>query len=141
MTRRAFTLIEVVIAMGLVSFAVLTTVALLSVGNDTNKRARDDGFAAQIAANEFSRLRSLSAATFPSPIPSPGPASLPSRFFNSDMKETSAAAQATYELRVTYFAAPSGTADAIFNAEVRNPPQATNPTVFLFTSLMNVPTP
>ena len=84
---RSFSLVEVVLAIGIVGFSVLATVALLSVGNDANKRARDEGFAAQIAANEFARLRSLSAVTFPSPIP----ATLPPQFFDSDMKEAPSA--------------------------------------------------
>ena len=42
-----FSLVEVVLAIGVVSFAVLATVGLLSVAGDTNKRAKDEGSAAQ----------------------------------------------------------------------------------------------
>src|ERR1700704_6628464 len=59
----AFSLVEVVIAMGIVSFSVLATVGLLSVASNTNKNARDEGFAARLASNEFERLRSLSSSS------------------------------------------------------------------------------
>ena len=134
---QSFSLVEVVLAIGIVSFSVLASVGLLSVGNDTNKRARDEGFAAQIAANEFSRIRSLGAATFPSSIPT----TFPARFFDGDMKETTTTAQAAYELRVDLVVAPGGTADAVLNAEVRYPPQSTNPNIIRFTTLIAVPTP
>ena len=134
-TVRSFSLVEVVLAIGIVSFSVLATVGLLAVGNDTNKRARDESFAAQIAANEFERIRSLPLATFPPTIP----ASLPPRFFDGDMKETTSAAQAAYELRIEFVAAPAGTADAIVNAEIRNPPQSANPNVIRFTTLVGTP--
>ena len=63
--RSGFSLVEVVLAIGLVSFSVLATVGLLSVGNDTNRQAREEMFAAQIAANQFERVRSLGAINFP----------------------------------------------------------------------------
>lgn len=133
----AFSLVEVVLAIGVVGFSVLATVGLLSVGNDTNKRARDEGFAAQIAANEFERIRSLGPGVFP-----PTPGSLPIRYFDSDMKVVATAAVATYELRVDFLAAPVGTADAVVNAEVRYPPPpVANPNIVRFTSLVRVPDP
>src|SRR3954454_8572837 len=61
----AFSLIEVVAAIGIVSFAVLATFGLLSVANDTSRNARDEGLAARLAANEFARIRSLGAGNFP----------------------------------------------------------------------------
>jgi uncharacterized protein (TIGR02598 family) len=137
MTRRpikAFSLVEVVLAIGILGFAVLATIGLLSVGHDTNKRARDEGFAAQIAANEFERIRSLSAASFPATA-----GSLPSRYFDSEMKEISSNARALYELRVDFSVAPNGTADWVVNAEVRNLPQAANPTINRFTILVRSP--
>src|SRR4051794_37320450 len=63
--RLAFSLVEVVAAIGIVSFAVLATFGLLSVANDTSKNARDEGLAARLAANEFNRIRSLSTGNFP----------------------------------------------------------------------------
>ena len=136
-TVRGFSLVEVVLAIGIVSFSVLATVGLLAVGNDTNKRARDEGFAAQIAANEFERIRSLGVASFPTPIP----ATLPARFFDSDLKEVAAAAQAAYELQVSLVVAPAGTGDSVLNAEVRYPPQSANPNVIHFTTVVVTPGP
>ena len=46
-----FSLVEVVLAIGIVSFAVLSTFGLLSVATDTNKRARDEQSAAQLVEN------------------------------------------------------------------------------------------
>ena len=135
--RSGFSLVEVVLAVGIVSTSVLATVALLAVGNDTNKRARDEGFAAQIAANEFQRIRSLDSATFPTTIPG----SLPPRFYDGDIKEIAASAQAAYELRVDLLVAPPGTSDVVLNAEVRYPPQAASPNISRFTALINIPTP
>lgn len=132
---KGFSLVEVVIAIGIVGFSVLATVGLLSVGNDTNKRARDEGFAAQIAANEFERIRSLSLLSFPATIP----ATLSARYFDSDMKEIAAATGAAYEMRVDFATAPDGTADAVVNAEVRYPPQSANPIVSRFTTLVRRP--
>ena len=131
-----FSLVEVVVAIGLVSFSVLTTFGLLSVANDTNKKARDEGFAARLAANEFDRIRSINA-NFPTTyIP---------RYYDSNLKDLgqTKGPSAVYEFRLTFAAAPSGTADTLVNAEVRFPAGATaaNQTVFRFTTLMNIPTP
>src|SRR3954469_4478479 len=65
MKTRAFSLVEVVLAIGVVSFAVLATFGLLSVANDTSKNARDEGLAARLAANEFARMRSLGTGNPP----------------------------------------------------------------------------
>jgi uncharacterized protein (TIGR02598 family) len=134
---QGFSLVEVVLAIGIVSFSVLATVGLLSVGNDTNKRARDEGFAAQIAANEFQRIRSLGASVFPATIPT----TLPARYFDADMKEVAAAANGIYELRIDLATAPPGTADAVVNAEVRYPAQSANPNIVRFTTLVRKPDP
>ncbi|MBA2432544.1 MAG: prepilin-type N-terminal cleavage/methylation domain-containing protein, partial [Chthoniobacterales bacterium] len=40
--KGGFSLVEVVVAMGIVSFSVLATVGLLSVANDTNRRSREE---------------------------------------------------------------------------------------------------
>ena len=61
---RSFSLVEVVLAIGIVSFSVLATVGLLAVGNETNKRARDEGFAAQIAATSLSGFARLVSPPF-----------------------------------------------------------------------------
>lgn len=134
--RCAFSLVEVVLAMGIVSFSVLATVGLLSVATDTNRRSRDETFAAQLAANEFERMRSLSAANFPT-------STYNTRYFDSNLKEVgSGDITAVYEFGVTISPAPSpAPADLIFNAEVRYPAKAPNQNKVLFTTLMNIPKP
>ena len=135
--RIAFSLVEVVLAIGIVSFSVLVTFGLLSVANDTNKKARDEGLAARLAANEFDRIRSLSSANFPS--------SYTTRYYDTDLRDlgTSKTANAVYEFNVTFATPPSGTTDTLLNAEVRYPANApaANQNIFRFTGLMNIPTP
>ena len=141
-TAAGFSLVEVVTAMGIVSFAVLATFGLLSVANDTSKNARDEGLAARLAANEFSRLRSLST-NFPERYDT--------RFFDESLtdrgtvKQTALGQGAKYEFRIQspFPAAPDGTGDYLLNAEVRFPIAARedNQTVYRFTAIVNNPAP
>ncbi len=131
----SFSLVEVVLALGIVSFSVLATVGLLSVANETNKRSRDEAFSAQLAANEFERLRSLSATNFPT--------ATYSRYYDASLTEVPQAS-AVYELQII----PSTTttanaADLVVNAEVHYPANAlpANQSKILFTALMNIPLP
>lgn len=122
-----------VLAIGIVSFSVLATIGLLSVATDTNKRSRDEAIATQLAANEFDRLRSLSATNFPvTPY---------TRFYDAGAVEV-AENSAVYELAIL-FSPPGSTtaADLIVNAEVRYPANAANQTKVLFTALTNLPRP
>lgn len=141
---QGFSLVEVVMAMGIVSFSVLATVALLSVGNDTNRKARDEAFAAQLATNEFERLRSYGAARLKDVIvvnEDDGDGEYP-RYFDSNIAEVPTASAAVYELRVAFVKpAPAAAADILANAEVRYPANATaaNQAVFHYTTLMNIP--
>jgi uncharacterized protein (TIGR02598 family) len=148
----AFSLVEVVVAIGVVSFAVLATVGLLSVGSDTNKRAKDEGAASRLAANEFEHLRSLSAG---SAFWTTRPLVYAPRYFDTNLKDlgTTATNAAVYQLQISFIEAPStpnpnpsprppiGTADVVLNAEVRYPAQAPigNQSVSRFTTLMNFP--
>jgi len=149
---QAFSLVEVVLAIGIVSFAVLATVGLLSVGNDTSKRAKDEGSAARLAANEFEKLRSLSGA---SSFWSTHPLAYSTRYFDSNLTDlgTALTNAAIYQLQISFVEAasptnpapsstpPIGTADVVLNAEVRYPAQAAaaNQSVYRFTTLMNFP--
>jgi uncharacterized protein (TIGR02598 family) len=148
----AFSLVEVVIAIGVVSFAVLATVGLLSVGSDTNKKAKDEGSASRLAANEFERLRSQSAA---STFWTTRPLIYSTRYFDSNLADlgTTPTSAAIYQLQMTFIEAPSsanpnasptppnGTADVVATAEVRYPAQAptANQSSYRFTTLMNFP--
>lgn len=143
-----FSLVEVVLAIGVVAFAVLTVFGLLSVANDTNKRARDEGFAAQLAHNEFQRIRSLSSQNFPT-------SAYISRYFDISLTDlgTTLVPNAVYQMQIaitpypTPFATPTPTpppttpAQFLFNAEVRYPASApvANQTVSRFTTLMVAP--
>ena len=147
-----FSLVEVVLAIGVVSFAVLSTVGLLSVASDTNKRAKDEGAASRLAANEFEHLRSLSAT---STFWTVRPLDYPPRYFDSSLTDlgTASTTNAVYQLKISFIEAPSptnpapsstpplGTADVIANAEVRYPAQApaANQSFYRFTTLMNFP--
>lgn len=134
--RFGFSLVEVTLAIGVVAFAVLSTFALLSTATDTNKRSRDDQAAAQIAQNEFQRLRSLSSANFPSVYVS--------RYYDANMTDlgTALGSSAVYRLDIAIVtpAAPAAV-DRIFNAEVHYPANAAaaNQNIVRFTALMNLP--
>jgi Tfp pilus assembly protein PilV len=121
--------------MGIVSFSVLATVGLLSVANDTSRRSRDETFAAQIAANEFERMRSLNALPTAADYP---------RYYDTSLADlgTTSTPAAIYELHVSFVTPPAPQpADRIINAEVRFPANAPNQTKILFSSLVNVPQP
>lgn len=134
----AFSLVEVVLAIGVVSFSVLATVGLLSVASDTNKNAKDEASTARLASNEFERLRSLSSATFSTYYPN-----YSTRYYDSNSTDlgTTKTAKAVYELHIQFSTPQNGTADALLNAEVRYPAQApaANQSVSRFTVLMNIP--
>ena len=134
--KDGFSLVEVVVAIGIVSFAVLSTFGLLSVATDTGKRARDEQSAAQLAQNEFQRIRSLSSVNFP--------ATYITRYYDASLNDLGITLNgaAVYQLQIAIVtpAAPAP-ADRIFNAEVHYPANATvaNQNVVRFTALMNLP--
>ena len=125
--------------MGIVAFSVLVTVGLLSVASDTNSRSRDETFAAQLAANEFERIRSLGAVNFPT-------TTYDTRYYDVNLKDlgTSKTGDAVYEFKMDLvtLAAPAA-ADMAFNAEIRYPANAAaaSQRVSRFTTLMNIPKP
>jgi uncharacterized protein (TIGR02598 family) len=132
----AFSLVEVVVAIGIISFAVLSTFGLISVAIDTNKRARDEQSAAQLVQNEFQRIRSLSSANFP--------ATYTTRYYDAGLNDlgTTLNGAAIYQLQIAIVtpAAPAP-ADRIFNAEVHYPANAApaNQNIVRFPTLMNLP--
>ena len=140
---RAFSLAEVVLALGVAGVSLLTIIGLLSVANDTGKRARDEGAAARLALNEFERLRSLSSASSFWPTDPATPPTYTTRYYDSNQRDlgTTKTANADYALSMTFTAAPTGTADLLVNAEVRYPAQAptANQSTYQFTTLLNRP--
>ncbi len=137
---RAFSLVEVVAAIGVVSFAVLATVGLLSVAAGTNKDARDEGLAARLASNEFERLRALNS-NFPS--------TYVQRAFDSNLADLgqvsgkpSHDAAYLFDINFSPPSAPQGTLvliDGVVSYPALAP--ATIQTKRHFTTLMNVPVP
>jgi len=152
----AFSLVEVVLALGIVSISVLATIGLLAVANNTNKTAREEGLAARLAANEFDRLNGLSAS---SSFWTTRPLTYSTRYYSNNLTDlgtdrtTALTNGAVYQMQISFVEGPSaanpspsptppiGTADVVANAEVRFPVQAAaaNQTVFRFTALMNFP--
>ena len=133
---QGFSLIEVVLAVGIVNFAVLSIFGLLVVAANTNKRAHEEHLAAQLVQNEFERIRSLSAATFPE--------TYATRYYDANLNDLGTALNSTavYQLQITILtpAAPMP-ADRILNAEVRYPANAVaaNQNVVRIPTLMNLP--
>jgi uncharacterized protein (TIGR02598 family) len=141
--RRAFSLVETVVAIGLVSFSILTTIGLLSIGSDTSKRAKDESTAARLVENEFERLRSLSESAGFWPSHTSTVPTYTAKYYGSDLAELPGSTNAIYRLDITFVAAPIGTADFVANAELRYPANApaANQSVYRFTTLMNIPSP
>ena len=139
----AFSLAEVVLALGVAAISLLTIIGLLSTASDTGKRARDEGAAARLAINEFDRLRALSAAAAFWPANTATLPTYSTRYYDSNQADlgTAKTANADYELSITFSVAPTGTADFLVNAEVRYPAQApaANQSSYRFTTLLNHP--
>jgi uncharacterized protein (TIGR02598 family) len=139
----AFSLVETVVAIGLVSFSTLATIGLLSIGSDTAKRAKDESTAARLVENEFERLRSLSQSAGFWPTDTTKTPTYTSKYYGSDLAQLPNSTNAIYQLNITFVAAPTGTADFVANAELRYPATApaANQSVYKFTTLMNIPSP
>lgn len=140
---RAFSLVEVVMAVGIIAFAVLATFGLFAVGTTTERDARDEQSAARLAANEFNRIRALSAVNFPSST------GYDPRYYDNGLRDlgkvsnyaSAPPATAAYKISL-FFVSPSpspGPADWVVNAEVAYPAAAPSPHVLRFTTLMNQP--
>jgi uncharacterized protein (TIGR02598 family) len=140
--RRAFSLVETVVAIGLVSFSVLATIGLLSIGGNTVKRAKDESSVARLVENEFERLRSISSS---SAFWATTPPTYTTRYYDTNLADlgTTKVGNAIYQLDIAFATAPTGTADLVANAAVRYPAKApaANQSVYRFTALLNVPPP
>lgn len=141
----AFSLIEVVLAVGIAGGAVLATVGLLSVASDTNKRSRDETFAAQVVANRLERLRSLRALD---PMWTNSPPASETRYYDASLadlgtdKSAALTSGAVYEMTIAFQASTAqGAPDLVLSAEVRFPASAptANQSSAKFTALMNIP--
>ena len=65
MKARAFTLVEIVLALGLVSFSMLAIFALVAQGQKTSRESRLESVAALLAGKASSRLRASAAWSSP----------------------------------------------------------------------------
>ena len=141
--RRAFSLVETVVAIGLVGFSILATIGVLSIGGDSARRAKDESTAARLVENEFERLRSLTASAGFWPANTSTTPTYAAKYYGSDFAEFPNSTNAIYQLNITFVAAPAGTADFVANAELRYPANApaANQSVYRFTTLMNIPSP
>ena len=93
---RGFSLIEVTIAMGVVSFALIALFGLLPTGLSTFRSSIDRSVASQIAQNIISQARQTdfsSLSTFATPAGSP-------RRFTEDGDETTVATKTIYVAKV-----------------------------------------
>lgn len=134
----AFTLTEVVLAIGISTVAVVTTAGLLVVATDTQKRAADETYAVQIASNELERIGAITdVSRFPTVV---GPL-----YYDGAMGALpSKTADAVYEITVQASPAPAAPdlpQARIFNAEVRFPAGSSAPENLRFTKLIPVPAP
>src|ERR1700726_2048196 len=64
MRRSAFSLVEVVIALGVISFAVVAILGVLPIGLSTGHSAQDETRAAEIAQDIFSSLASQARSNY-----------------------------------------------------------------------------
>jgi type II secretory pathway pseudopilin PulG len=135
-SAHGFSLIEVVLSIGIVSLVVLSIFGFLAIATDTNRRAREGNSAAQLVQNEFERIRSLGSATFP--------VTWATRYYDASLNDlgTIPTSAAVYQLQIDILipVAPI-CADRILNAEVRYPANsvAANQNVFRIPTLMNLP--
>ena len=71
--QRGFSLIEVVMALGIIGFSLVALIGLLPVGLNTQKKSSEEARAVQVLAQTVQLLKSVtvtsgSTVTFPSPL-------------------------------------------------------------------------
>jgi len=74
--RRGFSLVEVVLALGIISFAIVAILGVFPLGLRTSHSSQDDARATQIAQNVLNAMASQSQQNFTNivlPCPSPPP--------------------------------------------------------------------
>ncbi|MDQ6765330.1 MAG: hypothetical protein M3Z22_04420 [Verrucomicrobiota bacterium] len=68
LVSRGFSLVEVVLALGVVAFAIVAILGMVPAGLSTSHSAQDDTRAAQIAQDIFASLASQAQATYPNAV-------------------------------------------------------------------------
>jgi uncharacterized protein (TIGR02598 family) len=89
--RRAFSLVEVVLAIGIVAFAITAMMGLLTVAMQSDKSSSSDTALAAMSRQVFNTLRALPYASLPTGT---------NYYFNAEGSEC-AQAQAVYHCSVT----------------------------------------
>lgn len=90
--REAFSLVEIVIALGLVSFAIVALLSLLSVGLKSSRQAEEDTRIAEMGGSVLARL------SYQNPLPLGGT----NLFFDADGKEVLSSSSAFYECAAAF---------------------------------------
>jgi uncharacterized protein (TIGR02598 family) len=111
----AFSLVEVVLALGVVAFAIVAILGLVPTGLQTSHSSQDETRAAQIAQSVINTMASQAQTNFTAvglPLPSPAPtidltssitsATSPAAFFyaDNDGQISQSAANATFSISV-----------------------------------------
>lgn len=136
--RAGFSLVEVTMALGIISMCLITLFGLIPVGMSSNRTSVDQGAAANIARMIVADLRSPAKRTSPN-LASPGISPLyginipaatgsgsESFFLDSAGKKKNSAADATYKAKLEFSAAVSETSSV--RVLITWPPAAQNPT-------------
>lgn len=63
-----FSLVEVVLALGVVSFAIVAILGVLPIGLQSGRSAQDETRASQVAQNIFASIASQSQSTYPNAV-------------------------------------------------------------------------
>lgn len=117
--RRAFSLVEVVLALGVISFAIVAILGMVPTALQTGHSAQDETRATQIAQTIFSALASQASTNFtniqfpladgsnPNLSASSSPTS-PNLYVDNNGKIIATAAGATYAITLSTNATPAG---------------------------------
>ncbi len=124
--RKGFSLIEVMIALGVVVFALVALCGLLSSGLKVARQAKTELFAAQVASSLLAERRAAPLATMPATHPLPpltnSPAGLQTALLDRSGRVASSGSQAYYSL--FYEIVPSNEGIARVFVALVHPPQS-----------------
>ena len=113
----AFSLLEVVLALGVAAFCLIAILGLLPVGVQTNRNASSQTAVSNIIATVVSDLRTTPAAATTSPVFAITFDAEKTLFFDASGRASSSlSADSRYRLNVTWNAAPTGLHYAVLKA-------------------------
>jgi len=129
--RRGFSLVEVVLALGIAAFCGVTMMGLITVGLKANHNSASQTVANGILSAVISDLRATPSTSASSPqyriaIPSPGAAASVDLYFTEDGQIASPAAGDTrYRLTVSFSASSSGRSATVADLRIHWPAAGT----------------